>query len=408
MKKLINKKNTYLLVLLVICLLGIVIVPTYAKFGSNYTTTDDVVGMSLTFNLAITNIEEYEEIVVAAGEVEQFNVEVTNSAGNTAYYGVWYQMVVPSEITSDIVIARFVDSTVTTSGSITNGSSVTVSLIIKNKTSSDIRVNIGVGSSLTGTSDIEYLGGKYLITDVVSLTDPVALNTMSAGSYVSYTGNNGCSGSACSGQNANYVSDSDMGYCPSPYSELSKFTVNGWRILYLKDSTAYLIRAGAPECMSTNSSGTISSSLSSDYESTAGAPKHLANLDARALKYCNAEYAYGGVCNSSSAWSVDSTEFKNITGTNISECTTSSSSCGIGNTLLDIGGFYWFADVPYSTDPYVFMWTPAITEMSSSPQINGYYSKYALGVRPVLRLKSTVMVVGGSGTYQDPYVLSSS
>ena len=63
MKKIINKKNTYLLLLLVICLLGIVIVPTYAKFASNYTTADNVVGMSLSFNLSISSIEEYEEIV---------------------------------------------------------------------------------------------------------------------------------------------------------------------------------------------------------------------------------------------------------------------------------------------------------------------------------------------------------
>ena len=71
-----------------------------------------------------------------------------------------------------------------------------------------------------------------------------------------------------------------MGYC-----ELSsyKFSVNGWRVGYIKDGSAYLIAAGANECLCTNSDGTTSNSSCSSDETTGGVPLHIANLNAVGL-----------------------------------------------------------------------------------------------------------------------------
>lgn len=168
MKGIINRKNIYLLMLFVICLLGIVIVPTYAKFGSNYITDDDVVGLSLNFDLRISNIDEYEEITLSSGSTEQFNIEITNSANSDIYYGVWYKMVNPNEINDDIVIARLNGSTTSTSGMVSTNDSVNINLVAINNTADDVVINIGVGSSLTNVSDIEYLGGKKLVTETNS------------------------------------------------------------------------------------------------------------------------------------------------------------------------------------------------------------------------------------------------
>lgn len=229
------------------------------------------------------------------------------------------------------------------------------------------------------------------------------LADMEVGSYVSYTGNNGCSGVACSGQNANYVSDDDMGYCSS---SSKKFNVNGWRVGYVKDGTAYLISAGAPECMCTDSNGTSSNSSCSDYETTNGVPMHLANLDSKALTYCNTNYAYGGICNSSSAWAMDSDDFQNITGSVLSSSSCfsqlNSIECGYGNNLIDNGSYYWYA-TPYSASSiFTFYWYP------NNRFVYDNDSYIVIGVRPVLRLASSVFVVGGSGTYEDPYQISNS
>ena len=92
-----NKKILYLLLLTVICLSSFALQKTYAKFSYGEATTKDIVSLNLSFNLTISNIEEYEEVVVEANDYKIFNVSIKNSSSNTAYYGVWYQMVIPSE-----------------------------------------------------------------------------------------------------------------------------------------------------------------------------------------------------------------------------------------------------------------------------------------------------------------------
>lgn len=229
------------------------------------------------------------------------------------------------------------------------------------------------------------------------------LSEMSVGSYVKYVGNNGCSGKSCEGQNANYVSDDNMGYC---YSSNNKFYVNGWRVAYVKDESAYLVSAGSPECMCTNSSGTAGTSCSS-YESTGGLPKHLANLNDKALKYCNQDYAYNGICNTNSGWNINDSDYQIIT-TNIGIKKTLSNcnsiygvrACGFNNDLIDNGGYYWFATTSSGND--MFYWY----SFGRYPWIDhGGTSDQLYGIRPILRLQSSVRVTGGSGTYEDPYTI---
>lgn len=226
------------------------------------------------------------------------------------------------------------------------------------------------------------------------------LSDMPAGGYVSYTGNNGCDGNHCKGENANYVDDdTNMGYCSnSSY----RFSVNGWRIGYSKDSSAYLISAGAPECMCTDSSGNAGTSCSG-HETTEGVPKHLANLNQVSLKYCNQDYAYNGVCDETSSWNVNGNDYQELT-LNLGARKNLSSnyrkqSYGGGYDLIDNGSFYWFATLYSASSTITFYWYPGYREVS------GVNSFYVYGVRPVLRLQSSVIVTGGSGTYEDPYTI---
>ena len=234
----------------------------------------------------------------------------------------------------------------------------------------------------TGTSEDPYI----ISTGKLSSAHP--------GSYVKYTGNNGCSGKACEGQNAKYVSDTNMGYCNDPNY---KYNANGWRIAYIKDDTAYLTSAGSPECMCTSSNGTAGTSCSND-EDTSRVPKHLANLNAKALTYCNSTYAYGGKCDSASAWNMVDADFQAITGATLS---TAYNTSGYDSySLINNGGFYWFATFNSSNTFTAFDWYPGERYVS----YNG--SKYAHGIRPVLRLAASVLITGGSGTYKDPYIIS--
>lgn len=229
------------------------------------------------------------------------------------------------------------------------------------------------------------------------------LSDIPAGSYVSYTGNNGCEGNHCKGENANYVDDAtNMGYCSRSFY---RFSVSGWRIGYTKDGSAYLISAGAPECLCTDSSGNAGTSCS-NYETISGVPKHLANLNQASLKYCNQDYAYNGVCDGTSSWNVNGNDYQELTlnlGTKKQLTLSSSSyrkkSYGVGYDLIDNGSDYWFATLTSSSSMAAFSWYPGYWVVGSS------FSSSAYGVRPVLRLASSVIVTGGSGTYEDPYTI---
>ncbi len=236
---------------------------------------------------------------------------------------------------------------------------------------------------------------KYVKTITIGASSKL-ISSVSVGSYVKYTGNNGCSGKSCEGQNANYVSNTDMGYC---YNSSYKFNSNGWRVAYINDGTAYLTSGGSPECMCTDSSGNASTSCS-DYETTSGVPKHLANLNAKALTYCNSTYAYGGVCNSSSAWNMNDADFKNITGDTLSTAANKAEGYYDDYAIINNGGFYWFATPNSASSTYLFFWYPDYRLVYYN------YSDFAIGVRPVLRLKSSAVATGGTGTYQDPYIIS--
>lgn len=223
---------------------------------------------------------------------------------------------------------------------------------------------------------------------------------MEVGSYVSYVGDNNCPEGHCDGTNANYVSYTDMGYCNSSNY---KFIVNGWRIAYINEGSVYLISAGAPECLCTNSNGTISNYSCDSSETTVGVPLHLKNLNARALTYCNKDYAYGGLCNESTARAMNATDFQKIMGRTLSSssCYYSSNNftCGYNNDLIDNGGYYWLATAYSTSSNGVFNWYP------NYRIVNNYISSYLLGVRPVIRLDANVVVTSGTGTYEDPYTI---
>lgn len=219
------------------------------------------------------------------------------------------------------------------------------------------------------------------------------------GSYVKYTGNNGCSGKSCEGQNANYVSGSTNGYC---WNADYTFANSGWRIAYIQNNTAYLTSAGATDCMSTDASGNTSAGTASSSTSGNGRNTHFTNMNNIALKYCNSKFAYDGVCNSSSAWAMSANDHKIITGgTEITNCiqVSESTACGYNNSLLDNGGFYWFATANTASNTGIF-------EFGAQYRRVGYYdSNLPLGVRPVIRLDNSVIVTGGIGTASNPYTI---
>jgi len=264
---------------------------------------------------------------------------------------------------------------------------------------SGLRPVIKLDSRVTITGGTGTEGDPYQISN-----NSTYLNQVEVGSYVEYVGDNGCEGDYCKGVNANSSSASN-GYC---YTETEEFNTSGWRVAYIENGNAYLISAGAPECLGTTSDGTVITTLSGSYETTAGLPLHTANLDDAALKYCNTKYSDGGICNSTTAWAMDGTDYQKITGSSltVSGCFTTADNCKFSNPLIDNDGAYWVAktyDDSSNTTYYnktMFVIRPTF--------ISHNWSYFPRGVRPIIKLDSSVMVTGGTGTEANPYKIVTS
>ena len=175
----IKSKYVYLLIVSIIALLGIVMIPTYAKFTDNYITSDDVVGFNFDFDIEISSIDEYEEIIVNPGDMARFNINIKNDTDNLVYYGIWYKMVDGEKQYDDAIqIGKLKGTNISSSGSILVSEDITASFGIVNSTNSVVRMYVGVSSSSVGVSDIEYLDGKKLITGEVSILRDVSINSI--------------------------------------------------------------------------------------------------------------------------------------------------------------------------------------------------------------------------------------
>ncbi len=239
--------------------------------------------------------------------------------------------------------------------------------------------------------DRETVGGKSLKFQLkVELTDePLKmLSSAEQGSYVNYTGANGCSGNACKGANATCMSS-----YPAKYS--------GWRVAYTEGNNAYLISGGTPECYNYSVSGDNKGSVV------------ISKLQSISLKYCNPYYVDGN-CNSN-VWTVNNTDFNKITkqwtkaGGGYLKLTpiagaikcydvVNNVQCGSENPIIDIVAFYYFAERVNANDTGgVMAWRGGnIRKIYSC----GYGNA---GVRPIIRISSLFYITGGKGTTTEPY-----
>ena len=411
--KKIGKQNFILIIFIFVMIVATSLYKTFSIYTES--NGQDIVDGLSTYKFILANHNE-NSVTIASNNSKNLMITISNLEDITLKYGIYYSS---SDNLTDVNIGYLETSKYPSIGLINPKSDYIIPLKIVNNSSNNITITFGTKYGFENGGDLVIDDNQHWL-DVIKEAFP--LNTVEPSSYVQYTGTNGCTGESCNGQNANYVSDTDMGYCES-FS--SKFSVNGWRVGYIKDGSAYLVAAGANECLCTDCSGISSNSSCSSITSDSG-ELNSANLNQASLKYCNPEFAYGGACNSNSAWAMNTMNFQNITGKVLSSssCYNSSSdaTCGYGKDLVDNGGFYWYSSSGYGTttsltssstnivsyllpspcasaDPgaNAFNWIPNYRYVSRGIS-NGVY-----GARAVLRLDSNVVVVGGSGTYEDPY-----
>ena len=168
-----NIKKNYLMLIIVIGLISLSLYSTLAMFTASV-NTNDIVNLTASTLPTDTEIIEYERVSVKAGEEKTVEFTVNNTTSNSLYYGVWYEMVNPSSITDDVIVAKLQETVDSEIGQLSTGGSAKVSLIIKNKSSSSAIVNIGVGYS--STSSLNLPTNRYLVTETY-LPEDLIINT---------------------------------------------------------------------------------------------------------------------------------------------------------------------------------------------------------------------------------------
>jgi len=148
---------------------------------------------------------------------------------------------------------------------------------------------------------------------------------------------------------------------------------------------------------STSANFTASSYSNEGTVNTEGesASDFIIRLNSAALPYCNTIFAYNAACNSNSAWVINGTDYNRITGVTF---TNGSNAVSDNKNIIGNGGFYWFANSFSTTNLY--LWDPANNYINNNIEITN-----SLGLRPIVKLSSSIYVTGGSGTIDDPYTI---
>ena len=157
-------KKSYLILLIIIGLFSLALYSTYAMFTANV-ETDDFVNLSASSLPTETQIQEYERITINANDTKIIDFNINNNTTSNLYYGAWYEMVEPTSINDNIIIAKYIDSESETFGSINASSKKKVTLAVSNQTDSSIIINIGVAYSETNSLNLptnrNIISGEY-------------------------------------------------------------------------------------------------------------------------------------------------------------------------------------------------------------------------------------------------------
>ena len=161
-------KKIYLIVIIIISLITLMIYSTYAMFTADL-DIGDIFSLTASAVPIDGNINEYKTIAIEANDSRTINLDITNSTASSLYYGVWYEMVDPSSINSNITIGINNDSANPAIGQLASNATKRVSLCIINDSEEVVVINIG--ASYSETSELNLPNERTIVTQTYDNTD---------------------------------------------------------------------------------------------------------------------------------------------------------------------------------------------------------------------------------------------
>ena len=163
-------KRNYLISIVVMVLIVLSLYSTYAMFTSTV-ETDNAISMDTVINYTF-KINGTQEVVISSKSKLRFNAIVQNDMTGKISYGLYYKMISPTTLPSEVIIAEITDSSSVIKGQLNQNSEITIPIIIENSSENEIKVEIGVvtgyATETQGVAQLIYDNGKIPITDIVS------------------------------------------------------------------------------------------------------------------------------------------------------------------------------------------------------------------------------------------------
>ena len=164
MNKVINIKNTYLLLIIIIGLVGLTTYSTYALFSDSLETEELVSISAINLNIDVDNFKTYNQVDLNPYEKKSILIKLTNSTDKLNYYKIWYEMINPNKVDELIKISKSNKSKNNTAGTINSNNLLEIEINIINYSNKSISLNLGVENS--DINDIELKENRNEIYNV--------------------------------------------------------------------------------------------------------------------------------------------------------------------------------------------------------------------------------------------------
>ena len=383
--------KSYIVLVSLICLVLIGSYFSYAMFtvSKEKGNAISIVTGNLTYKLTVDGTDG-NKLTVGAGETKEFTVTLSNPNNRTARFNFYYVGSLPSGVEAGYKTGDGINTPMAAVGSNLNasgsaGSSNTYKIRVKNGSSSSVTVTLGVGVGLD-YNDLSLPSNGHLFEEA-KLEGPVADIVLE---------NPGPDGDTYDDDVDTFITGTD----PNNYIWYSGKL---WRAVSVNNEagTTKLVTQWNISAITYSSGSTaFEGSYMEDWLNDTSVDGFLGNLR-----------DYENFVVTDAVWdaTLDATSLGSITRPNGEATVTDavgllnvyeyqSSNNGGRNGYLN-NGLYWWTLTPYSTSHVRYV------------DINGYTynnspSSNSRGVRPSINLKSSVRIVDGDGTIDNPYRLN--
>ena len=146
-------KQIYLLFIIIVGIITLSVYSTYALFTFE-STTDDIVSIHTPKSLKITeNIYEYQQITAEPNKITTTDIDIYNDFDYEICYSIWYKILADIEIQNKVQIFEKTDEALKTSGVISPGTHLRITVVIINDNEEEIKINLGtIGAQKTENS----------------------------------------------------------------------------------------------------------------------------------------------------------------------------------------------------------------------------------------------------------------